>query len=139
VSSEFQPATKRRKIIVLSFLLGIVPVGLLFFKLFDNHYTTLPYYGQHEVNAPGDTTYFEVPPFSFTDQDGNTITDETVKDKILVVDFFFTGCKSICPVMTKRMSGLQVNIPLNDKAYKDVLFLSHTVPPFIAKAIWATS
>ncbi len=129
MSAEFQPASKRRKIIVLSFLLGIVPVGLLFFKLFDNHYTTLPYYGQHEVNAPGDTTYFQVPPFSFTDQDGQTITNETVKDKILVVDFIFTSCKSICPKMTKRLSGLQINLPLSDKAYKDVLFLSHTVDP----------
>lgn len=129
MSAEFQPASKRRKIIVLSFLLGIVPVGLLFFKLFDNHYTTLPYYGQHEVNAPGDTTYFQVPPFSFTDQDGQIITNETVKDKILVVDFIFTSCKSICPKMTKRLSGLQINLPLSDKAYKDVLFLSHTVDP----------
>ena len=129
MSAEFKPASKRRKIVVLSFLLGIVPVGLLFFKLFDNHYTTLPYYGQHEVNAPGDTTFFQVPPFSFTDQDGHTITDETVNGKILVVDFFFTSCKSICPVMTKRLSGLQVNLPLHDKAYKDVLFLSHTVDP----------
>ena len=129
MSAEFKPASKRRKIVVLSFLLGIVPVGLLFFKLFDNHYTTLPYYGQHEVNAPGDTTFFQVPPFSFTDQDGHTITDETVNGKILVVDFFFTSCKSICPIMTKRLSGLQVNLPLHDKAYKDVLFLSHTVDP----------
>ena len=129
MNTAYEPASKRKKRIVLGFLLGIVPAGLLFFKLFDNHYTTLPSYGNHEVNAPGDTTYFQVPPFSFTDQDGNTVTDRTVADKILVVDFFFTTCKSICPVMSTRMSGLQVNLPLHDKAYKDVLFLSHTVDP----------
>jgi protein SCO1 len=129
VSAGNEPVSQRKKFIVLACLLGIVPVGLLFFKLFNNHYTTLPYYGQHEVNGPGDTTYFQVPPFSFTDQDGNTVSDVSVKDKILVVDFFFTSCKSICPVMTTRLSGLQVNLPLHDKAYKDVLFLSHTVDP----------
>ena len=129
MSTDARPASKRKQRIVLAILLGIVPVGLLFFKLFDNHYTTLPHYGQHEVNGPGDTTYFQVPPWSFTDQDGNIVSSETTKDKILVVDFFFTTCKSICPIMTTRMSGLQVNIPLHDKAYKDVLFLSHTVDP----------
>ena len=66
MNTAYEPASKRKKRIVLGFLLGIVPAGLLFFKLFDNHYTTLPYYGNHEVNAPGDTTYFQVPPFSFT-------------------------------------------------------------------------
>jgi protein SCO1/2 len=129
VSTEGRPVSKRKKFIVLGILIGIVPAGMLFFKQFDNHYTTLPHYGQHEVNGPGDTTYFEVPHFSFTDQDGNIVSSETTKDKILVVDFFFTSCKSICPIMTTRMAGLQVNIPLHDEAYKDVLFLSHTVDP----------
>lgn len=129
MSTDTVPATKRKQRIVLGILLGIVPVGLLFFKLFDNHYTTLPHYGQHEVNAPGDTTYFQVPAWSFTDQDGNVVSSETTKDRIVVADFFFTTCKSICPIMTTRLSGLQVNIPLHDKAYKDVLFLSYTVDP----------
>lgn len=129
MSTDTVPASKRKQRIVLGILLGIVPVGLLFFKLFDNHYTTLPHYGQHEVNAPGDTSYFQVPAWSFTDQDGNVVSSETTKDKIVVADFFFTTCKSICPIMSTRMSGLQVNIPLHDKAYKDVLFLSYTVDP----------
>ncbi len=129
MSTQARPADKRTQRIVLGILLGIVPAGLLFFKLFENHYTTLPHYGQHEVNAPGDTTYYQVPEWSFTDQDGHTVSSETTKDKILVVDFFFTTCKSICPIMTTRMAGLQVNLPLHDEAYKDVLFLSHTVDP----------
>jgi protein SCO1 len=129
VSSEGKPVSKRAKFIVLGLLLGTVPIGLLFFKQFKNHYTTLPYYGHHEVNAPGDTTYFQVPEWSFIDQDGLAVSSATTKDRILVVDFFFTTCKSICPVMTTRMAGLQVNLPLHDEAYADVLFLSHTVDP----------
>lgn len=129
MSTELRPASKRKQRIVLGILIGIVPAGLLFFKLFENHYTTLPHYGQHEVNGPGDTTYYQVPEWSFADQYGNIVSSETTKDKILVVDFFFTTCKSICPIMTTRMAGLQVNIPTHDEAYKDVLFLSYTVDP----------
>ena len=129
MSTEARPVSKRRKRIILGILLGIVPAGLLFFRLFDNHFITLPYFGQHEVNAPGDTTYFQVPEWSFTDQDGNTVSSTTTKGKILVVDFFFTSCGTICPAMTTRMAGMQVSLPLHDEAFKDVLFLSYTVDP----------
>lgn len=127
-AQERSPVQRRNRLVFIA-LLAIVPAGLLFFKLFTNHYTTLPYLGQHEVNAPGDTSYFQVPAWSFTDQDGNTVSSETTKDRILVVDFFFTSCGTICPKMTTRMAGLQVNLPLHDEAYKDVLFLSYTVDP----------
>ena len=129
MSSGSPTVSKRTKYWVVGSLLGIVPLGMLFFRQFENHYTKLPYIGHHEVNAPGDTTYYQVPDWSFLDQDGNVVSSETTKGRIIVADFFFTTCKSICPVMTTRMSGLQVNMPLHDKAYKDVLFLSHTVDP----------
>ncbi len=66
-----------------------------------------------------------IPPFSFTDQDGNTVTEKTVEGKIYVADFFFTHCGSICPVMTKNMGKLQEYFKQND----EVIFLSHTVLP----------
>jgi protein SCO1 len=120
-------ASKRRKIVLLVFILGLVPASLFIFNSAKHVHRPLPYHGFHEVNAPGDTTYFTVPPFSFTDQDGNTITDQTVKDKVLIVDFFFTSCKSICPRMSAEMQQLQFR--LNEPAFGEVLFLSHTVDP----------
>jgi protein SCO1/2 len=66
-----------------------------------------------------------IPPFSFTDQDGKTITEKTVDGKVYVADFFFTHCGSICPVMTRNMGKLQSLFKSNDK----VLFLSHSVLP----------
>ena len=66
-----------------------------------------------------------IPAFSFTNQNGETVTEKTVADKIYVTDFFFTRCGSICPKMTANMGILQ------DK-YKDdnaVLLLSHSVTP----------
>lgn len=127
MSASPQPASRRRKFIVLGLLIGIVPVALLFLRTGRHTFITLPYYGERELIAPGDTLYHTVPPFSFLDQDSNLVTDESTKDRILVVDFFFTSCRSICPRMSKEMQQLQFK--LSDRAYDDVLFLSHTVDP----------
>lgn len=66
-----------------------------------------------------------IPAFSFTNQDGENVTQETVKGKIYVADFIFTRCASICPKMTANMGILQEKFR-NDDA---VLFLSHSVTP----------
>ncbi len=131
MSEELRPVSKRRKIVVLVFLLVIVPSALFLVRSGKHHFRYLPYIGEKEVNAPGDTTFFTVPPFSFTDQNGRTVNDASVKDKVLVVDFFFTSCKSICPVMTKEMVKLQATVKekLGEDDYKRVVFLSHTVDP----------
>lgn len=63
--------------------------------------------------------------FELINQNGDTITQETYKDKIYVVDFFFTRCPSICPVMTNNMVKVQ-------KAFIDddsIMLLSLSVTP----------
>ncbi len=76
-------------------------------------------------NDPAYSSIHRIPPFSFTDQDGQTITEQTVEGKIYVADFFFTRCGSICPRMTSNMAILQEKFKDNDK----VIFLSHSVTP----------
>lgn len=49
----------------------------------------------------------EVPKFSFTNQDGETITNEDYKGKVYVVEFFFTTCPTICPKMNENMIKIQ--------------------------------
>lgn len=71
--------------------------------------------------------YHTVADFSLTNQYGQTITQDTYRDKIYVADFFFTTCPSICPIMTRNMALLQEEL-INDP---DVLLLSHTVTPDI--------
>lgn len=65
--------------------------------------------------------------FSFTNQNGKTITEKDYKGKIYVADFFFTTCPSICPKMTDNMVWLQEKIKDNPK----VMLLSHSVTPDI--------
>lgn len=49
----------------------------------------------------------EAPKFSLTDQDGNTITNESYSRKVFVVEFFFSTCTTICPIMNRNMVTIQ--------------------------------
>ncbi len=93
---------------------------------------TLPIYQPNMVNAElVDTTvqyvrkYHKISDFKLVNQNGDTITQDFYKDKIYVVDFFFTTCITICPIMTDHMVKLQEKI----KDDPDVFLLSHTVIP----------
>lgn len=48
-----------------------------------------------------------VPAFSFTDQNGNTITNKDYIGKVYVVEFFFTTCPTICPRMSSNLVEIQ--------------------------------
>ena len=71
--------------------------------------------------------YHTIADFRLINQNGQTITQDTYKNKIYVADFFFTTCQTICPIMTGHMLEIQEELK-NDK---DVLLLSHTVTPEI--------
>jgi len=86
---------------------------------------TLPYFGQKNTLKKGDTIFHTVKPFCFTDQYGEKITEETVKGKIYVTDFFFTTCQSICPIMSTELERVYKQFSNRE----DVLILSHTVAP----------
>ena len=47
-----------------------------------------------------------VPDFSFTTQEGKTLTKADLLGKVGVVDFIFTRCAGPCPIMTSRMIDL---------------------------------
>lgn len=63
--------------------------------------------------------------FSLTDQTGKTVTRADFKNSITVVDFFFTRCQGICPVMNTQMKRVYDKYRGN----KEVKFISHTVNP----------
>lgn len=84
----------------------------------------LPIFGEREVVGI-DTVYHTIAPFSFVDQDSSIITNDTFRDKIYVADFFFTTCRTICPIMKTQM--LRVYEATSEMP--DVLILSHTIDP----------
>jgi protein SCO1/2 len=52
-------------------------------------------------------TFEKVPAFEFVNQEGNKINNQTYAGKVYVVEFFFSTCPTICPLMTKKMLLLQ--------------------------------
>lgn len=63
--------------------------------------------------------------FSLTDHLGNTYTHDSIRGRVLVTDFFFTTCPTICPRMTEQLGRVQ-------EAFRHepgLLLLSHTVTP----------
>ena len=63
--------------------------------------------------------------FILVNQLGDTVTRSDVEGQILVVDFFFTRCATICPLMTKNLRRI------HDRLDPDlpVQLLSHSVTP----------
>ena len=49
----------------------------------------------------------KVPNFSFTNQNGETITNADYLEKVYVIEFFFTTCPTICPRMNRNLVEVQ--------------------------------
>lgn len=93
---------------------------------------TLPYYNSADLTphwyaqAQLDTVpKHDIGRFDFTDQSGEHVSEESVKGKIYVANFFFTICPSICPTMTQNLLAVQKSF----KDDKEILLLSHSVMP----------
>lgn len=84
----------------------------------------LPVFGERKV-INGDTIFHRIAPFAFVDQDSARVTNETFQGKIYVADFFFTSCRTICPIMKSQM----LRVYEATREMPDVLILSHTIDP----------
>ncbi len=63
--------------------------------------------------------------FNLINQNGENVNESVIKNKIVIADFFFTSCPSICPKMTSQLERIQ-------EEFKDdyrIMILSHTVWP----------
>ncbi len=114
------------KKIVLPFAILLFPV--IFWLILitgKNHFKTLPFYGPVQISDQGDTTYHSVGSFHFQNQEGKWISDKDLEGKILVANFFFATCTSVCPDMNAQMARLQSKTSSED----DVRLISFTVDP----------
>lgn len=89
---------------------------------------------KEEVATKSDLVFLEingspkkVPEFSFTNQDGKTITDKDYLGKVYVVEFFFTTCPTICPRMNKNLVEIQDKF----KDFENFGVASFTITPEI--------
>jgi len=76
--------------------------------------------------ATSDTVWHHVNNMEFTNQFGKKVSFADLKGKIIVLDFFFTRCPSVCPRLAKAMKKLQNSFTNNDSI---VQFVSISVDP----------
>jgi protein SCO1 len=74
-----------------------------------------------------DTLWHSVRNMVFTNQLGKTVTLDSLKGKILVIDFFFSRCPTICPEMAKSMKKLQSSFTKSNDSI--VQFISISIDP----------
>ena len=98
----------------------------------SNQASPLPYFDEatftpkwfdSENQLPDD--FHQIPDFSLKNQLGQTVSQQEVEGKILVVDFFFTSCPGICPKLTGNMYLVQQTYLEDD----EILLMSHSVTP----------
>ena len=80
-----------------------------------------------------DTVWHSVDDFKFQNQLGDTVSLADLPGKVVVADFFFTRCPSICPKLTANVKKLQDALSSKDQ-FKQlnpafIQFLSFSVDP----------
>lgn len=78
-------------IVIIALLFLGIGVGMEYFK--KNLYTVM-----------------KVPDFTLTDQNNITVTNKDMLGKVYLVEFFFSKCPTICPVMNTNMRAIEEEI-----------------------------
>ena len=86
----------------------------------------------HSTQQKSDLVYIplngekrKVPKFSFTNQDAKIITNDDYLGKVYIVEFFFTTCPTICPIMNRNLVELQNHF----KEFENFGVASFTINP----------
>ena len=61
-----------------------------------------------------DTVWHELNNITLVNQMGDTVSLNDLRGKIVVADFFFTRCPTICPYLTRNMAHIQNALKLRD-------------------------
>jgi protein SCO1/2 len=106
--------------ITMVFVLPVMAYVLV--SWYQNKYEKLPVF-----NSPGknENLLTQLSSFNFLNQEGRKLNKNDWDNKILVADFFFTHCPSICPKMTVSLK--QVNNYFNKEKFLQIV--SFTVDP----------
>jgi protein SCO1/2 len=82
-----------------------------------------PYWESESHHSPA-----AVQPFSVIDQNGKAVTDQTLKGRISLVNFFFGQCGTVCPTMMLSLKKFQSQLKKSGEA-SFVRFYSFSTMP----------
>ena len=98
-------------------ILIIIPLGFYFY--YKQKIDALP------KHAEKISTYWDAPSFKYQTQNGDTLTNDSLKGKMYVADFIFTNCPNVCMDLSKTMAQLQQNFVDNGR----VKLVSFSIDP----------
>src|SRR5215831_2671777 len=101
----------KKSVFYIGFFITLV-IGFYFFLM-----ALIPDFGKKK-KAP----ISFVRPFEFIDQDGKKFTEKDMAGKVCVVEYFFTTCPGICPIMNANMKKVYDKF----KDQENFLIVSHT-------------
>ncbi len=122
-----------------SLALAVLLAALLFFSRqrtgeAAGRTSRVPFYTTADFTAewispsePGYASIHRIGPFSLKNQEGEVITNDSLRGKIYVANFFFSRCTSLCPKMLRNLREIQ-------HAFRDepsVVLVSHSVMPSV--------
>ena len=121
------------KRILAVFIIFIVGVGIIIYINYNfMKIKKLPVLSPCDVNSElYDSTLYrncighKIRDFNLVDQLNQKVDLGLLKNKVVIADFFFVSCPSICPIMTNNLNQVHAQFKNN----KDLLILSHTVWP----------
>jgi protein SCO1 len=104
----------KKSTFLLFFFIGLIAAFLLLLYISDKNVLSKRY-----------KTVSTVLPFKFVNQFGKEINERDLEGKVVLVNYFFTTCRTICPKMNTKVKELYEQY----KANPDFLILSHTAMP----------
>ena len=135
LSTSFKKITLNKKSFFALLLAILLPLtGYWLVKFYSKDAVIMPgrYFFDDIVSTRNngkittDTVWHKVKNIHFTNQLGKKVSLDDLHGKIIVVDFFFTSCPTICPGLARNMKRLQNSYIHNDSI---VQFLSVSIDP----------
>ncbi len=94
----------------------VVLVGLVLAFLLIKPFKVLPYLA-------------EAPAYSLVDQHGETVSSADLQGHVVLYDFIYTHCTTVCPAMTGQMLQIQKQLEKKGELGEDVILVSITFDP----------
>lgn len=109
-------------------LLGVIALSVCL-QACSSKEVKVPYYNTADLTPTWQSSaeVHKVQDFSFTNQEGEEVTNDIFEHKVYVANFFFATCPGICPKMNSNMKTVAEKYSNNDA----VKFISHSVTPYI--------
>lgn len=121
---------KSRIISKVALFTGVFVIPVFFILLFSKgkpSYSTIPYFGEHQV-VGNDTINYTVDSFSFLDQNNTIINEESFNGNYLIVSILYKTCPFTCPMPYQQFKYFLYDEMVDQrKKFKNVHFLTHVV------------